>query len=569
MTYSAPVSDILRAMGPMPGTEAEEAHAVLSEAARFAAAVLLPLDRTGDEQGPGFREGRVTMPAGWRQAYRRWVAAGWNGLAAPPAYGGQGLGRALQAGCAEIWSAANLSFGLCPMLTASAVEALAAHGSAALKDAYLPKLVSGAWTGTMNLTEPQAGSDLSTLGTRAERAGDGAYRVTGQKIYISYGEHDLAENIVHLVLARLPDAAPGTRGISLFLVPKLLAASDGTLGIRNGVICTGIERKLGMHAAPTCTMSFEGATASLVGAEGRGLNAMFTMMNRARLAVGLQGVGAAERAAQQAIRYARERRQGRAPGEPTGGASPILRHPDVARMAMTMRALTAAARALCHLAAAALDPAEPAQPVATARAALLTPVAKAFATEAANEVASLNIQVHGGLGYIEDSGAGQIARDVRILPIYEGTNGIQALDLVTRRLDSGAGNALDAEFAAMRAGLERLPASGDAVFGNSRTRLREALAALEEASRFLRGTRDTAEALAGATAYLRLFAITRGGIALFDDVVGTDGAGSSSAIMIARFFAEHVAVAAPGLAAAITDGGGSVDQWPMSLGAGP
>ena len=290
----------------------------------------------------------MTTAPGWPEAYRRWVEAGWNGLSAPEAFGGQGLGHLVQAACSEIWSGANLSFALCPLLNASAIEALALHADPALQRLYLPKLVSGEWTGTMNLTEPQAGSDLGPLRTRAVPGEAGTYRISGQKIFISYGEHDLAENIVHLVLARLPDAAPGSRGISLFLVPKFLVDPDGSLGARNDVACVGVERKLGMHGAPTCTMAFGqngGATGYLVGQEGRGLNAMFTMMNQARLAVGLEGVGAAERATQQAIRYAGERRQGRALGDTGPEASPIIRHPDVARMCLTMKALTAAARA--------------------------------------------------------------------------------------------------------------------------------------------------------------------------------------------------------------------------------
>ncbi len=578
MTYETPVADILHTMTDVVG-EAETVpaeiadgtvEAIIGEAGRFAEAVLLPLDRVGDREGLSFDAGAVTTAPGWREAYRRWVEAGWNGLSAPEDFGGQGLSQLTHAAVQEIWHGTNLAFALCPLLTTGAIEALAAHASPELQRLYVPKLVSGEWSGTMNLTEPQAGSDLGVLRCRAEPAPDGSYRITGEKIFISYGEHDLTSNIVHLVLARLPDAAPGSRGISLFLVPKFMLQPDGTPGPRNAVACAGIERKLGMHAAPTCTMVYDGATGFLVGEAGRGLNAMFTMMNRARLAVGLEGVGSAERATQSAIRFAHERRQGRAPGAKDDGPSPIIAHPDVARMCMTMKAMTAAARALCYLTARALDEAEDTgagavgQKVAAERAALLTPVAKAFATDIANEVATLNIQVHGGMGFIEDSGAAQIARDIRIAAIYEGTNGIQAIDLVMRKIGLAGGEVMDREMAGMRRVAERLAASNDPAFGHSAARLGEAIDALDRATGFLRETlaSDPARALSGATPYLRLFGLARGGAALAQ---GALSAGSDERIAILRFFAERLLPEAPGLADTVVTGAEDVVRWASVL----
>ncbi len=586
MTYRAPTSDILNAMAFATATSADAgddaladgtAAAVIEEAGRLATDLLVPLDRAGDRAGVRFADRSVTTAPGWTEAYRRWIEGGWNGVAAPEAYGGQGLGRLVQAACTEIWSAANLSFGLCPLLTASAIEAVAAHGSDELKRLYLGKLVSGEWTGTMNLTEPQAGSDLGTLRTRAEPRPDGSYAITGAKIYITYGDHDMTDNIVHLVLARLPDAAPGTRGISLFLVPKFKVGTDGTLGARNGVYCTGVEHKLGMHAAPTCSMSFgedAEAVGFLVGEAGRGLAAMFTMMNQARLAVGLEGVGAAERATQLALRYAGERRQGRAPGDAAGDASPIIRHPDVARMLMTMKALTAAARAICYLTAQALDDAErlpdaAGRTAAAERAALLTPVAKAFATDSAVEVASLGVQVHGGMGYIEETGAAQILRDVRITPIYEGTNGIQAIDLVGRKVAADGGRAFGRELAAMRDITRAVAQRNDPAFGETAPCLAAALDALEAATDFFLGTmdKDRAGALAGASAYLQLFGLARGGTALAAGALpaGPEDPTKAARIAVARFFAERLATAASGLLQSIRGGSADVVGWQRAL----
>ena len=354
------------------------------------------------------------MPPGWKEAYTAWAQGGWNGLAAPEEWGGQGLPHALNSACLEMWNSASMAFGIGPVLTIGAIEALDKHGSAALKQKYLQKLTTGEWMGTMQLTEPQAGSDVGALRSKAERNTDGSYRITGSKIFITYGEHDLTDNIIHFVLARLPDAPPGTKGISLFLVPKFFVNEDGSLGTRNDVRCHSIEHKLGIHGSPTCTMVYGdkgGATGWLIGEENRGLNCMFTMMNNARLAVGLQGVGIAERATQAAMAYARDRKQGRAGAN---GSSPIIAHPDVRRMLLTMRALTHAARAICYATGTAIDRAhrakdDVARKAADQRASLLTPVAKAFSTDIGTEVASLGVQVHGGMGFIEETGAAPVA----------------------------------------------------------------------------------------------------------------------------------------------------------------
>jgi len=416
--------------------------AVLDGAAALAEGEFAPLDRIGDETGARWSGGEVTMPAGFRKAYRAFADGGWMGLAAPEEAGGQGLPHALSAALMEDLNAANLGFALCPMLGLGAIEAIAAHGSDELKRDYLPKIVGGQWTATMNLTEPQAGSDVGALRTRAEPAGDGSWRVTGTKIFITFGEHDLTDNIIHLVLARTPGAPEGTKGISLFLVPKMLPN-----GSRNGVACASIEHKLGIHASPTCVMNYDGATGWLVGTEGGGMRAMFTMMNNARLNVGLQGVGVAERATQRAVAYALDRKQGRRGGQQVA----ISEHPDVRRMLLRMRTLTTAGRALVYYAFGQADRGRAGDNQAKQRADILTPLAKAWGTDIGVEVASLGVQVHGGMGYIEETGAAQHLRDARIAPIYEGTNGIQATDLVERKLSLGDGDSFDALLADIRA----------------------------------------------------------------------------------------------------------------------
>src|ERR1700722_2367406 len=453
MTYRAPVADIAFALKHAARFAAaredgiydlddETLGAVLEEAGKFATDVIAPLNRVGDLHGTPFKDGVVTTPPGWKAAYTSWAAAGWNGLASPEPWGGQGLPAAVNAACIEMWNSASMAFGIGPVLTMAAINALAQHGSEALQQTYLPKLVSGEWMGTMQLTEPQAGSDVGALRSKAERAADGSYRITGSKIFITYGEHDLTDNIIHFVLARLPDAPPGTRGISLFLVPKFLLNADGSPGARNDVRAHSVEHKLGIHGSPTCTMILGdegGAVGFLIGEENAGMARMFTMMNRARLAIGVQGVGIAEAATQQALAYARDRKQGRTPGMKATESAALIAYPDVKRMLLTMRALTGAARAICYSTAMALDRSERSADEAARKAAhdrlsLLTPVAKAFSTDIANEVTSLGIQVHGGMGFIEETGAAQLFRDARIAAIYEGTNGIQAIDLVTRKL---------------------------------------------------------------------------------------------------------------------------------------
>ena len=457
MSYTAPVletdfllrccsslPDLIRS-GACPDLSLELVQAILEQAGKFAADVLGPLNRIADSQGVEFKNGEVRTTSGHREIYRDWAAAGWNAVSASTEWGGMGMPQLLNTACLEYWHSACMAFGLGPLLSMGAAETIEAFGSSGLKDIYLPKLVSGEWMATMNLTEPHAGSDLGALRARAIVQKDGSYRIFGSKIFITYGEHDLTENILHLVLARLPDAPAGSKGISLFLVPKFLVGPDGVLGEMNDVRCTGIEHKLGLHGSPTCTMSFgdgAGAHGWIIGQEGRGLAAMFTMMNRARLAVATQGVAVAEAATQKATAYARERRQGRISSAGDGAMSPIIDLPDVTRMLLTMRALTNAARCLCVKTADALDRSRLLPEVADRLAAqleadLLTPIAKAFATDIGVEVASLGIQVHGGIGYIEETGVPQFLRDARICTIYEGTNGIQAIDLVTRKLFRG------------------------------------------------------------------------------------------------------------------------------------
>jgi alkylation response protein AidB-like acyl-CoA dehydrogenase len=437
-----------------------------------------------------------------------------------------------------------------------------------LKQKYLEKLTTGEWMGTMQLTEPQAGSDVGALRTRAERAGDGTYRITGSKIFITYGEHDLTGNIIHFVLARLPDAPPGTRGISLFLVPKFFVNDDGSLGERNDARCHSIEHKLGIHGSPTCTMVYGdsgGATGWLVGEENRGLACMFTMMNNARLAVGLQGVAIAERATQQAMAYANDRKQGR-----TGGNGAIINHPDVRRMLLTMRTLTRAARAICYATGAAIDCShrgkdEAARKAGNERASLLTPVAKAFSTDIGTEVASLGVQVHGGMGFIEETGAAQHYRDARIAQIYEGTNGIQAIDLVTRKLPMNGGAVVRAYLDELRKTVAAVQATNDPAFGATGARLSDAVDSLDRATTWLLGQLGTSPdaALSGATPYLRLFASAAGGCALAEEALAgirLDDAEAASRVALARFFAENIAVQAGGLETTVTEGAESISD---------
>jgi acyl-CoA dehydrogenase len=582
VTYHAPLPDMSFALkygaSLLPALEEgflgdltmDDVEAVLAEAGRMAAEVIAPLDRTGDRVGAAIKDGVVTTAPGWKEAYDAWRKGGWNGLASSAEWGGQGLPQIVNAACTEMWNGACMAFGVGPLLTMGAIDALDAHGSGVLKRAYLEKLVTGEWMGTMHLTEPQAGSDVGALRTRAERAPDGTYRITGQKIFITYGEHDLTDNIIHFVLARLPDAPPGTRGISLFLVPKFLLNADGSPGARNDVRAHSIEHKLGIHGSPTCTMVFGdhgGATGFLIGEENAGMACMFTMMNRARLAVGLQGVGIAERATQQATAYARERKQGRTTGMPAKESAPIIAHPDVKRMLLTMRALTQAARSICYVTALALDRAErgadkAVREAAHARASLLTPLAKAFSSDIGIEVTSLGVQVHGGMGFIEETGAAQLYRDARIAAIYEGTNGIQAIDLVTRKLPLLGGRAVDTYLAELRAIVEAVNATNDPALGWSGVRLADALDSLTRTTSWMltQLEKDIDQALAGATPYLRLFSIAAGGCLLAQQALAAlrHNSEAGARVALARFFAENVAVHAGALERSIVEGGSAV-----------
>jgi alkylation response protein AidB-like acyl-CoA dehydrogenase len=581
MSYRAPVDEIMGALKTAAGLDqlierglfgdVDEAtmRAVIEEAGKFAAEVLEPLSTPGDRAGSKLVDGKVVTPPGWTEAYRQFAEGGWGALPAPEEWGGQNLPQIVATAAGEIWNAANLAFGLCPLLTQGAIDAIEAQGSEELKRTYLPKMVTGEWTGTMNLTEPHAGSDLGHLKSRAVKQPDGTYRIFGTKIFITYGDHEMTDNIIHLVLARLPDAPPGTRGISLFLVPKRLVNEDGSLGKRNDVVCAGLEHKLGIHASPTAVMKYgeggEGAVGYLVGEENRGLNVMFIMMNAARLAVGTQGVSVAERATQRAIAYAKGRKQGRAASTKGTDMAPIIEHPDIRRCLMTMRALTQAARAICLVTAKETDVARRAKDAgeraaAANRVALLTPVAKAFSTDIGCEVASIGVQVHGGMGFIEETGAAQIYRDARILPIYEGTNGIQAIDLVVRKLPLEGGKTVEAYIGELKRTVDEVRASNRPEFGRMGERLSEAVVALAEATRWMGGAlqKNPDAALAGAAPYLRLFGLGAGGIYLARGALAAarDGAsgGSASAIAVARFFAENLATAAPGLKDAIVAG---------------
>lgn len=583
MTYRAPINDMLLSLNHGAGLkaaveaghygdfDADIAAAVLEEAGKFASDVLAPLNKVGDEHGIKLDDGKVTTAPGWPDAYKRWTEGGWNAVSGPEDFGGQGLPLAINAACTEIWSAANVAFGLCPLLTASAIEALDAHGSDELKKIYLEKLVSGEWTGTMQLTEAQAGSDVGALRTRAEKQADGTYRIKGTKIFITYGEHDMTDNIVHFVLARLPDAPAGTKGISLFLVPKFMVNADGSLGPRNDIHASGVEHKLGMHASPTCTMTMGdhgGAIGFLIGEENQGMRCMFTMMNQARLGVGLEGVGVADRAYQQALSYAQERKQGRAVGSKSDGSDPIFVHPDVKRMLMRMRAQTAAARTICYATAVAIDVSTRARDPkvradAAARAALLTPMAKAYSTDIGNEVAYLGVQIHGGMGFIEETGAAQHYRDARITAIYEGTNGIQAIDLVTRKLAANGGAAVWALLDELSATVKQVEASNDPAFGTTGAKLREALEALARSSKWLleRVASAPNEALAGATPYLQQFGATLGGCLLASEAIAAKAGGNTDAaryVALARFFAENITVQAGALERTVTESAESV-----------
>ncbi|QPC86994.1 acyl-CoA dehydrogenase [Mesorhizobium sp. NBSH29] len=587
--YRAPVEDITFTLNHIAGLDAEIqaarlgdlsddlVDAILTEAGRFASEEVTPLHKIGDQQGARLKGAEVTTPDGWRELYKRWIDGGWNALTAPEEFGGQGLPSMLGVAAIEMWNSASMAFGLGPTLTMGAVDALEKHASDDLKKKYLAKLVSGEWMGTMNLTEPQAGSDLAALRSRAERADDGTYRIFGQKIFITYGEHDFTDNIVHLVLARLPDAPEGTRGISLFLVPKFMVGEDGSLGARNDVFCASLEHKLGIHASPTCTMIYgddftktgkPGAIGWLIGEENRGLACMFTMMNNARLAVGMQGVAIAETAYQMALAFANERRQGKAASYSGTGMAPIVYHPDVQRNLLTMKALTSASRAISYSCAHATDRARLGEEDAShwqGRANLLTPVAKAFSTDVGVDVASLGVQVHGGMGFIEETGAASLYRDARIAPIYEGTNGIQAIDLVMRKLPQSKGEHVHGYIAELSAIAVQVRNSNLEGWGRTGAALEAALSDLTEATNFMQeqvADGKSEQALAGATPYLRLFALASGGVYLAKGALSEK---STKRVALARFFSENLVAETAALKDRVINGAESLSAAARDL----
>jgi alkylation response protein AidB-like acyl-CoA dehydrogenase len=593
MTYKAPVRDLVfsleaaadygRLAALFPHADADTTTAVLEGAGALAADVLAPLNRIGDVVGATIADGVVTTAPGFPDAYKQFASGGWNGLSAAEAHGGQALPKALEAAVFEMIQGANMAFGLCPMLTLAAIEALSTHGTERQQSLYLPKLVSGEWTGTMNLTEPQAGSDLGAITTRAMPDGAGGYALTGEKIYITWGDHDVADNVIHLVLARLPDAPPGSRGLTLFLAPKRLVGDDGALGETNGLRAASLEHKLGVHGSPTCVMLYEGAKAELVGAPNQGLAAMFVMMNSARLQVGIQGVGIAERAYQAALALALERKQGRSAWT---GALPsrLFDHPDVRRTLMLMKARIEAARGIClatavHADLARLSPNPLDRDTARMREDLLTPLAKAWSTDMAVEVASMGLQVHGGMGFIEETGAAQHYRDARILPIYEGTNGIQAIDLMGRKLAIGKGQAVRELVSDIVATAAALKSADDAWLHTIGARLEAGLAAVQSATGWLIERRGHAQpdALAGATPYLKLMGdvvggwmLAKGALAASEKIAAGEGPADywRTKIGLARVFSEQVLAGAPALAGAVSQG--AIDLFratPESLGA--
>jgi alkylation response protein AidB-like acyl-CoA dehydrogenase len=592
--YAAPLADMrfalnqivnLQDVAALPGCEQaapDLVDQVLEEAAKLAGDVIAPLNTVGDRERSRLENGVVRTPKGFGDAYRSYVEGGWNALPFDPEFGGQGLPQVVSTAVLEMWTSANLSFSLCPMLTIGAVELLQAHGSPEQKRLYLSKMISGEWTGTMNLTEPQAGSDVGALRTRAVKKGD-HYEITGQKIFITYGDHDMAANIVHMVLARLPDAPAGTRGISLFIVPKRLVNPDGSLGEMNDLRPVSLEHKLGIHGSPTCVMAYGdrgGATGYLVGEPNRGMELMFTMMNNARLNVGLQGVAIAERAYQQARDFARVRVQGKPVGVKADGPLPIIHHPDVRRMLVDMRASTEAARALTYYVAAGIDRARH-HPDAEERARqqrrvdLLIPVVKAWCTDIGVEVASTGVQVHGGMGYVEETGAAQHLRDARIAPIYEGTNGIQANDLVARKIGRDGGSAAMELIAEMRAlDKELSSASGDDL-AVARRQLSLGLDGLANATDWMAKavTSDMPSALAGSVPYLRMLAAVAGGWLLAKGALAaqkglaqrpSDARFLEGKLQIARFFADHQLATAPALLPAVI-GSGAVVSFDADL----
>ncbi|CAG2143188.1 acyl-CoA dehydrogenase [Cupriavidus numazuensis] len=587
MTYRAPLKDMLFVMNELAGLDAvsqlpgfeeatpETAQAVLEEAAKFNEQVVAPLNRAGDLDPSSWKDGVVTTTPGFKDAFRQFGEGGWQGVLHPQEFEGQGLPKLIATACNEMLNSANLSFALCPLLTDGAIEALLTAGSDEQKATFLPKLISGEWTGTMNLTEPQAGSDLAAVRTRAEPQGDGTYKVFGTKIFITYGEHDMADNIVHLVLARTPDAPEGVKGISLFIVPKFLVNADGSLGARNDAHCVSIEHKLGIKASPTAVLQFGdhgGAIGTLVGEENRGLEYMFIMMNSARFSVGMQGIAVSERAYQQAVGYARERVQSRPVDGSAREAVTIIHHPDVKRMLMTMRGLTEGARSVAYVAAGICDAAHnhPDEAVRKQNQAVyefLVPVVKGWSTELSIDVTSLGVQVHGGMGFIEETGAAQHYRDARILPIYEGTTAIQANDLVGRKTvrDGGAvARAICASIAETEAALGK---HGGAAFTAVQAQLAKGRAALEAVVEFVvaNAKSDPNAVFAGSVPYLKLCGIVFSGWQLGRAMLAADAKRAEdpgfhdAKIATAHFFAEHILSQASALRDAIVAGAAPVN----------
>ncbi|MGO4327277.1 acyl-CoA dehydrogenase [Cupriavidus sp. 2TAF22] len=587
MTYRAPLKDMLFVMNELAGLDAvsklpgfedatpETAQAVLDEAAKFNEQVLAPLNRIGDTDPSSWKDGVVTTTPGFKEAFRQFGEGGWQGVLHPQEFGGQGLPKVIATACNEMLNTANLSFALCPLLTDGAIEALLTAGTDAQKATFLPKLISGEWTGTMNLTEPQAGSDLAAVRTRAEPQGDGTFKVFGTKIFITYGEHDMAQNIVHLVLARTPSAPEGVKGISLFIVPKFLVNEDGSNGARNDVHCVSIEHKLGIKASPTAVLQFGdhgGAIGTLVGEENRGLEYMFIMMNSARFSVGMQGIAVSERAYQQAVAFARERVQSRPVDGSAREAVTIIHHPDVKRMLMTMRSLIEGARSVAYVAAAACDtahqhPDEAVRKQSQAFYEFLVPIVKGWSTELSIDVTSLGVQVHGGMGFIEETGAAQHYRDARILPIYEGTTAIQANDLVGRKTlrDGGAvARAICAQIAETEAALGK---QDGAAFAAVQAQLAKGRTALEAVVAFVASNAkaDPNAVFAGSVPYLKLCGIVFSGWQLGRAMLvaqakrGEDASFHDAKIATAHFFAEHILSQASGLRDAVVAGAAPVN----------
>ena len=599
MKFSTPTRDMRFALEQMAGFDAltrtgaypdlsdDLVGAILGEMAKYCDNVVAPLNEKSDREGARLENGVVRTTPGFKEAYAQYVDGGWGALAFPEEWGGQGLPQTLAIALVDALNGACMSFAIGTTLTTGAVKAILHAGTDEQKRLYLPKMVSGAWTGTMNLTEPQAGSDLSAVRTKAEPAGGGRYKISGQKIFITYGDHDMTDNIVHLVLARLPDAPEGTTGISMFLVPKIHENADGSLGARNDVACIKLEEKMGLHGSPTAVMAYGDngeCYGSLLGEEHKGLRNMFVMMNAARLDVGVQGVGVAERAFQRALQYAQERRQGRLPGSKSGTMVPIYEHADVRRMLYSMKALVEASRAICYANAVAYDlarhaPDEADRKKAKALEELLTPISKAWSTDRANDVASLGVQVHGGMGYIEETGAAQHMRDARIAAIYEGTNGIQAMDLVGRKLQGDGGAAARAFIRNVREEAIIMKAGKRAELKLIGARLEEAASALQSSTDFLLKTaaKDQAHALAGATPYLKQFGNVAGGYylargamaaALAANEAGADKKWLDGRIAIARFFADNYLTEATGLTEAVTAGAEAVARLDPAVLAG-